>query len=96
MAWDTFFRPAGFGPVVERTRCSITAEFFVTKEKIQSLPRDFYLKLIHWTINSQELSGLNSYQVGAVLENLWHLIFGEPAVMEHLSIEECDLYDCSF
>lgn len=84
------------GPLVERTRCPIASEFFVTKDRVRRHPREFYLKLIHWAVNSEKLADLNSYQVGSVLENLWHHIFGEPAYMEDLTISECNLYDCTF
>ena len=93
-AWDSFFEPVGFGPVVERIRCPVTLEFFVTKERVRRHPREFYLKLIYWAVNSEKLGGLNSQKVGSVLENLWHFIFGEPAFMEQLPEDRCQLGKC--
>ena len=86
----------GFGPLIERIRCPLTLEFFVTKERVRRHPREFYLKLINWAVNSERLGGLDSYQVGCVLENMWHYIFGEPSFMEQATIDECELYDCTF
>ena len=95
MAWDTLFEPAGLGEVMDRTRCPIAAEFFVTRERIRARPREFYLKAISWVITSKDRLGLTRYEAGCVFEHLWHVIFGEPAFMEELTIAECDLYDCN-
>lgn len=79
---------------MDRTRCPIAAEFFVTRERIRARPREFYLKAIQWVIVGAEKVGLTNYQVACVFENLWHVIFGETAFMEELTIEECQLYVC--
>ena len=94
-AWDTFFEPAGLGPIMEKTRCSVTAEFFVTRERIRRHPREFYLKALAYLQTAEKKWGFNDYSIGAVFENLWHYIFGEPAFMEEMPLEECELYDCT-
>ena len=94
-AWDTFFGPAGLGKIPEEVRCSVTAEFFVTRERIQAHPREFYLKNVEYIMTAGPKYGLNSYTLGCIYEIAWHFIFGEPAYMEGLTIQPCDLFECN-
>jgi hypothetical protein len=36
---------------------------------------------------------MNSYRTGRMMEYTWHLIFGEPPIME--AVRECDLLYCA-
>lgn len=94
-AWDQFFEPAGLGEIVDRVRCSVTAEFFATRQRIQAHPREFYLKAVEYIMTAGPKHGLTGYTLGCIFEISWHLIFGEPAYMEKLSIEPCDLFECN-
>ena len=72
----------------------MAAEFFVTRERIWAHPRQFYLQAIEWVITGAQKVGMDRYEVACTFEHLWHVIFGEPAFMEKLTIEECQLYVC--
>jgi hypothetical protein len=95
MSWTEFFGPLGLGPVPNQIRASVGGEMFVTKDRIQSHPREFYLRMIEWMISANSRHQLNSYEIGCVFELIWHIIFGEPALMPlDLTIAECELYRC--
>ena len=90
--WDTLFTREGLGEMPEKSQASKGSEFFVTRERITARPRSFYLKLLQ-LIHDNPLK-LSVYDLGVLFENTWHIIFGEPAFLEGLTIAECDLYDC--
>lgn len=37
---------------------------------------------------------MNYWELGVVMELLWHYIFGEPAYMKAPTLDPCDLYHC--
>ena len=90
--WDTLFTRQGLGEMPEKSKASKGAEFFVTRERITARPRSFYLKLLQ-LIHDNPLK-LSVYDLGVMFENTWHIIFGEPAFGEGLTVAECRLYDC--
>ncbi|KAJ5291782.1 hypothetical protein N7478_001033 [Penicillium angulare] len=66
------------------------AQFAVTKEKIQERPRSDYIRILEW-IATTDMT--DNYGIGWLIEKLWHVIFGMPAV--HCVAENkcrCDLY----
>lgn len=93
-AWEHFFEPAGVGKIPEKIRCSVTGEFFVTRERIQRHPRDFYLRMVQWMLSSDE-QDIGSYALGAVFEYTYHIIFGEQSFMTAPPLKTCELYRCS-
>ena len=50
--------------------------------------REFYIHLRDWIVNTE----VEAYRCGRVFEYAWHMIFGEPAVME--PVPECELLYC--
>lgn len=93
-AFDAFFTPAGLGELPEKIRCATTAEFFVTREKIQLRPREFYVQAQAWISEAESTQLLSSWELGVVFELIWHYVFGEPAVMTQPSLKPCELYKC--
>lgn len=53
------------------------AQFAVTKEKIRAMPRSHYERILNWVVNTQWAS---SFGIGWMMEKLWHIVFGMPAV----------------
>ncbi|KAJ5097030.1 hypothetical protein N7456_007751 [Penicillium angulare] len=53
------------------------AQFAVTKEKIQERPRSDYIRILEW-IATTDMT--DNYGIGWLIEKLWHVIFGMPAV----------------
>lgn len=45
LAWEQFFGPAGLGPMPPEVQYYCCAQFLVTSERIQHLPREFYLQV---------------------------------------------------
>ncbi|KAA6421280.1 MAG: hypothetical protein FRX49_08766 [Trebouxia sp. A1-2] len=90
--WDTLFIREGMGQVPEMWKSSMSGEFFVTKHRIRAHPRSFYTKLLSIIHDNPRKKDL--YRVGVLFERSWHVIFGEPAVMDSLTIPECELYEC--
>lgn len=52
------------------------AQFAVTKEKIYERPLADYVKIRQWIIETEK----NDRQSGRVMEYMWHVIFGMPAI----------------
>ena len=96
--WDDFYKPEGFGRIPQYIHGPMSAQFFVTRERIQERPRSFYLKLLQYLIDKSTYkvaSGqMDDHELGAVLEKTWHIIFGMPANMDGNNIPECVLFDC--
>ena len=90
--WDTLFAREGMGDAPEKSRSSLVGEFFVTKARIVAHPRSFYTKLLQ--VIHENPRKLATYSLGVLFERTWHVIFGEPAYMEGLTIAECELYEC--
>ncbi|KAF3402016.1 hypothetical protein F1880_009749 [Penicillium rolfsii] len=66
------------------------AQFAVTRERIQERPRSDYIRILEW-IATTDMT--DNYGIGWLIEKLWHMIFGMPAV--YCATEEqcrCDLY----
>ncbi|EPS26480.1 hypothetical protein PDE_01417 [Penicillium oxalicum 114-2] len=53
------------------------AQFAVTKERIQERPLEDYIRILDWVANT-DLT--DNYGIGWLIEKLWHIIFGMPAV----------------
>lgn len=94
-AWEYFFEPAGFGKIPEKIRCSVTGEFFVTKEKIQRHPRELYLRMVQWMLETGKKQDISGYALGAVFEYTYHIIFGEQHFLMEAPLEACELYSCN-
>lgn len=52
------------------------AQFAVSRDQVQRRPRDDYMKIRQWIIDTE----LNDASSGRVMEFLWHVIFGMDAV----------------
>lgn len=52
------------------------AQFAVSREQVLSRPRDDYVKIRQWVIDT----GKSDAQSGRVMEFLWHVIFGKESV----------------
>ncbi|KAJ5377947.1 uncharacterized protein N7496_005356 [Penicillium cataractarum] len=66
------------------------AQFAVTRERIQERPQSDYIRILEW-IATTDMT--DNYGIGWLIEKLWHIIFGMPAV--YCATEEqcrCDLY----
>ncbi|KAJ5469393.1 hypothetical protein N7539_009011 [Penicillium diatomitis] len=53
------------------------AQFAVTRERIQERPLEDYIRILDWVANT-DLT--DNYGIGWLIEKLWHLFFGMPAV----------------
>lgn len=53
------------------------AQFALTRERIQERPRSDYERILYW-IATTDMT--DNYGVGWLIEKLWHIIFGMPAV----------------
>jgi hypothetical protein len=53
------------------------AQFAVTRERIQERPKSDYIRILGW-IATTDLT--DNYGIGWLVEKLWHIIFGMPAV----------------
>lgn len=52
-------------------------QFAVTKERIQQKPWNYYDRILQWVAKTE---WSDSYGIGWLMEKLWHVIFGMPAV----------------
>ncbi|CAL8463939.1 g3474 [Coccomyxa elongata] len=86
--WDQTFEQE-LGPMPHTIHGPCCAEFIVSRERIEAHPREFYVGLRDWIVDTE----LDRYRSGRVFEYMWAIMFGEPAVTE--PIEECDLLHCS-
>lgn len=58
--------------------------------QIDAVPdREFYVHLRDWIVETE----VEGYRCGRVLEYVWHMIFGEPAVLS--PVLECKLLYCA-
>lgn len=53
------------------------AQFALTKEKIRERPKSDYIRILHWVATTDMT---DNYGIGWLVEKLWHLIFGMPAI----------------
>jgi hypothetical protein len=53
------------------------AQFAVTRERIQERPQSDYIRILEW-IATTDMT--DNYGIGWLIEKLWHIIFGMPAV----------------
>ena len=53
------------------------AQFAVTRDRIQERSRDDYIRILEW-IATTDMT--DNYGIGWLMEKLWHIIFGMPAV----------------
>ncbi|KAK9808138.1 hypothetical protein WJX73_000955 [Symbiochloris irregularis] len=85
--WNQTF--AGeLGPLPALIKAPCCAEFMVSRDRIQSHSRDFYIHLRDWILTTE----VDAYRTGRVLEYTWHMIFGEPAALD--PVQECALLQC--
>ncbi|KAJ5969607.1 hypothetical protein N7501_005855, partial [Penicillium viridicatum] len=65
-------------------------QFAVTKERIQQRPLNEYDRILQWVAKAE---WSDSYGIGWLMEKLWHVIFGMPAVnCGPVDQCRCDLY----
>ncbi|DBB13408.1 TPA: hypothetical protein ACH3X3_005140 [Trebouxia sp. C0006] len=90
--WKALLRDEGFGQIPHKIRASMSAEFFVTRARIQLHSRTFYTKLLQYI--HQNPLGLTAYSQAVIFEHIWHIMFGEEPYLQGLTIPGCDLYKC--
>ena len=62
--------------VPEEIGAACCAQFAVTRERVRLRRREDYERIRQWVITTE----LSDYYSGRVMEYLWHIIFGMPAV----------------
>ncbi len=90
--WQNLLLQEGLGQVPEAIRYSRSSEFFVRKDRIQAHPRSFYLRCLQFIL--QNPLQLPTWPTGILFEHIWHIIFGEKAFLDGLTVPGCVLYDC--
>ena len=70
--WDSWF---GI-PMPQDVTSACCAQFVVMKAAVHGRPREKYIELRQWLINTT----LADYDSGRVFERLWHVVFGMPPV----------------
>lgn len=58
------------------------AQFAVSRERIHERPRSDYIRILEWVATTDMT---DNYGIGWLIEKLWHMIFGMPAVQYVLS-----------
>lgn len=76
LLWNELFLET-LGPIAPKYYDKCCAQFIVHRDRIKLRSKQFYQKLIEYTINK------DNGKIGYVLEYLWHNIFGENPVMEY-------------
>lgn len=88
--WAALFQ-AEFGELPEQVvPPACCAEFMVSRERVLQRPLSFYRNALDVFQAAQDV---DSFALGVSFEVMWHMIFGEPAVMHAAS--KCDLLECS-
>ena len=72
-SWKSIFQNSDVPEVVGSGCC---AQFAVSKQRIRARSHGFYVHLRKWLLNTN----LDDATSGRVMEYLWHIIFGAPAV----------------
>lgn len=72
-SWKLIFQNSDVPEVVGSGCC---AQFAVSKQRIRARSHGFYVHLRKWLLNTN----LDDATSGRVMEYLWHIIFGAPAV----------------
>jgi len=72
-AWKEMFRHV---PVPDQVGTPCCAQFAVSRWTIRNHPRQYYEKLQHWLLQTEQPDELS----GRVFEYLWHIMFGMDAV----------------
>ena len=54
------------------------AQFALTRERIRERPRNDYVRVLYW-IATTDMT--DNYGIGWLVEKLWHILFGMPAVL---------------
>ncbi|MCJ1314189.1 hypothetical protein MMC25_007869 [Agyrium rufum] len=52
------------------------AQFALTRERITQRPREDYIRMRKWALTTD----LDTFGIGWVYENVWHIVFGEESV----------------
>ncbi|KAJ5162903.1 uncharacterized protein N7500_004733 [Penicillium coprophilum] len=87
--WGEIFGPDTPVPLQIGFRCC--AQFAVTKERIRERGWTDYNRFLQWLPKGLEYS--DTYGVGWLMEKLWHIIFGMPAIDCADPVQcRCDLY----
>ncbi|KAF2267747.1 hypothetical protein CC78DRAFT_551715 [Lojkania enalia] len=76
-AWAGVFRhlfPGEEVPEAVGAHCS--SQFAVSRDRIRARPKSFYEKVRTWLLETE----LNDQISGRIIEYMWHIIFGMPAV----------------
>lgn len=63
-------------PPAEPIFTDAAAQFIVSRKRIHSRPREFYVSLYNFTMS---LDAQTAFEFATFLEDIWHIIFGEPA-----------------
>ncbi|KAJ5242564.1 uncharacterized protein N7469_000891 [Penicillium citrinum] len=73
--WDLLRIPPSETPDDIGHQCC--AQFAVSRERIQERPLEDYIRILNW-IATTDIT--DNYGLGWLIEKLWHIIFGMPAV----------------
>ena len=85
--WTDLYE-AELGDLPSELQAPCCAEFIVSRERILAHSRDFYIHMRDWIIDTE----LGRYRSGRVFEYMWHVIFGEPNIID--AVPECQLLYC--
>jgi hypothetical protein len=69
--WRDLFGPLAKRPALIAAPCC--AQFAVTSEQIRQRPREDYIRLRRWVLETELKDALS----GRVLEYIWHIVFGQ-------------------
>jgi hypothetical protein len=70
-AWNSFINETGISVDYIKLGCITCAQFYVNKNLILKHPREEYIKMYNWLMNSNIIS----FWTGRVFEHSWHYIF---------------------
>ena len=73
-AWATMFPDVELPQKIGAPCC---AQFAVTREQVLKRPLEDYERIHKWLMDTE----LKDSMSGRVMEFLWHVIFGKPAVL---------------
>lgn len=85
--WPEVFE-AELGELPSDLKAPCCAEFMVSRDRVLAHSRDFYTHLRDWIVDTE----LGRYRSGRVFEYMWHIIFGEPHMID--AVSECQLLHC--
>ena len=82
-----FQQELGAAPILTQFYCC--ASFAVTRKTIHRYPKAFYENAYNYVMTiPEEILGLT----GGMLEGIWHVIFGQPHIVQSFTM--CELFHC--